>query len=89
MPCAERHHPAVDPDRLRIGREAVVALVERAPPDAILTSGRFLNALALDMAIGGSTNSLLHLPAIATKLGISSGWRKSTACARRRPTSAG
>jgi len=69
--------PAVDPDRLRIAREtgeAVVALVrEDTAPDAILTKQAFLNALALDMAIGGSTNSLLHLPAIAHELGISLG----------------
>ncbi|HEY5493841.1 MAG TPA: dihydroxy-acid dehydratase [Candidatus Anoxymicrobiaceae bacterium] len=69
--------PAVDPDRLRIAREtgqAVVALLnEGTTPDMIMTKQAFLNALALDMAIGGSTNSLLHLPAIAHELGISLG----------------
>ncbi len=66
--------PAVSPDRLRLAREtgqALVDLVEAGTtPDAILTPGAFDNALALDMAIGGSTNSLLHLPAIARELGI-------------------
>ncbi len=65
--------PAVDPDRLTLARqtgEAVVRLVEAGTtPDSILTPGAFDNALALDMAIGGSTNSLLHLPAIAWELG--------------------
>ncbi len=66
--------PAVDPERLRLAKEtgeALVALVEKhQTPDKILTKKAFYNALAVDMAIGGSTNSLLHLPAIARELGI-------------------
>jgi dihydroxy-acid dehydratase len=69
--------PAVDPDRLRIAKEtgeAAVRLVEEGiTPGAIMTPGAFRNALALDMAIGGSTNSLLHLPAIAGEMGITLG----------------
>ena len=66
--------PAVDPDRLRIAKEtgmALVRLVEAGTtPDQIMTLDAFKNALAVDMAVGGSTNSLLHLPAIAHELGI-------------------
>lgn len=66
--------PAVDPDRLRLAKatgEALVRLVESGTtPSSILTPRAFDNALALDMAIGGSTNSLLHLPAIARELDI-------------------
>jgi len=48
-----------------------VRLVEAGTtPDTIMTLKAFENALALDMAIGGSTNSLLHLPAIAHELGL-------------------
>jgi len=65
---------AVDPERLRIAREtgaAVVRLVEDdVRPGSILNEKAFRNALAVDMAIGGSTNSLLHLPAIAKEAGI-------------------
>jgi len=43
-------------------------------PRHILTSGAFENALAVDMAIGGSTNTTLHLPAIAREAGISLTW---------------
>lgn len=66
--------PAVDPARLVLAKEtgeALVALVDSdTRPSTILTRRAFQNALALDMAIGGSTNSLLHLPAIAHELGI-------------------
>ena len=66
--------PAVDPERLRLAKETGEALVrlieEGVTPADILTETAFFNALAVDMAIGGSTNSLLHLPAIARELGI-------------------
>jgi dihydroxy-acid dehydratase len=66
--------PAVDPDRVRLAKDAgaaVVSLVERGVvPSEIMTAKAFHNALAVDMAIGGSTNSLLHLPAIANEMGI-------------------
>ncbi len=40
-------------------------------PSAILTKEAFQNAISLDMALGGSTNTTLHLPAIAKEAGIS------------------
>lgn len=39
-------------------------------PRDIMTLGAFENAIAVDMAIGGSTNTVLHLPAIAHEAGV-------------------
>ena len=52
------------------GRAAVRAVREGLTPRKILTRAAFLNAVALDMALGGSTNSALHLPAIAASAGV-------------------
>lgn len=61
--------PAVDADRIRLGKWAgqqVMALIEMdLRPEHILTRAAFENAITLDMAVGGSTNTVLHLPAIA------------------------
>jgi len=66
--------PAVDTERLRIARDtgtALVALVENGvTPANILSAKAFYNALAVDMAIGGSTNTLLHGKAIAVEAGV-------------------
>lgn len=66
--------PAVDPARLHLARETGAALVRLVEgderPGSILTDKAFRNALAVDMAIGGSTNSLLHLAAIAREAGV-------------------
>lgn len=61
--------PAVFSDRLRLAKKSgmqVVELVKKdIKPSDILTEDAFMNAVSLDMALGCSTNSLLHLPAIA------------------------
>ena len=61
--------PAVYADRTWIAKQtgqAVVQLVKnKIRPRDILTRAAFHNAIATDMALGGSTNSALHLPAIA------------------------
>jgi len=66
--------PAVHAARVRLARAAGKAVMElwRADvrPRRILTEAAFANALTLDMALGGSTNSLLHLPAIAHEAGL-------------------
>jgi len=66
--------PAIDAARIRIanatGEVAVQLAKAETAPAEILTDRAFHNALAVDMAIGGSTNSLLHLPAIAYEVGI-------------------
>jgi len=66
--------PAVDAARLRLAKEAgmrVVELVrEGLKPSDILTREAFENAIAVDMAFGGSSNTALHLPAIAHEAGV-------------------
>jgi dihydroxy-acid dehydratase len=66
--------PAVHADRLRAAEatgEAAVALIRSGlTPDRILTAGAFENALRVLLAIGGSTNALIHLTAIAGRLGV-------------------
>jgi dihydroxy-acid dehydratase len=66
--------PAVFAERLRLAKEAgmaVMNLVEKdIKPSDILSDDSFRNALAVDMALGCSTNSILHLPAIAHEAGI-------------------
>lgn len=66
--------PAVYAERVRLAKLAgmkVMKLVEKnIRPSDIMTEKAFENALAVDMALGCSTNSVLHLPAIAHELGI-------------------
>lgn len=66
--------PAVKAERLRLAKragEAVMNLVSNdIRPRMILTRDAFANALAVDMAIGASTNTVLHLFAIAAECGI-------------------
>lgn len=52
------------------GRRVVEMVREDLKPTDILTAGAFQNALRVAMAIGGSTNSLLHIPAIAAEQGL-------------------
>lgn len=66
--------PAVYAERIRLAKYAgmkVMELVERdIKPSDILTRKAFENALTVDMALGCSTNSVLHLPAVAHEVGI-------------------
>jgi len=66
--------PAADSRRLAIaeesGRRAVEMAREDLRPSKILTREAFENAIRVDMAIGGSTNAIIHLVAIAGRLGI-------------------
>lgn len=66
--------PAVDARRLSIaelsGRRAVAMALEDIKPSHIMTRDAFENAIAVDMAVGGSTNAIVHLIAIAGRLGI-------------------
>ena len=66
--------PAVHAKRLRLAKsagKAVVSLVEKSlNPREIMTLEAFKNAIAVDMAFGGSSNTALHLPAIAHEAGI-------------------
>jgi dihydroxy-acid dehydratase len=65
---------AVDSARLRLAKEAGMQVMELVgkgiKPRDIATLEAFKNAIAVDMALGGSTNTVLHLPAIAHEAGI-------------------
>ncbi len=52
------------------GRRIIQMLREDLRPSKIITKEAILNAVMVDVAIGGSTNSVLHLPAIAAELGV-------------------
>jgi len=52
------------------GRRAVELVKKNIRPRSIMTKKAFYNAVRVDMAIGGSTNTALHLPAIAKESGI-------------------
>jgi dihydroxy-acid dehydratase len=66
--------PAVMADRLRhaeaSGARAVAMAAEGLTPDKIMTPQAFANALRVLLAIGGSTNGLIHMTAVAGRLGI-------------------
>jgi len=66
--------PAVDAARLRLAKEAGMKILElirkNIRPRDIATLTAFKNAIAVDMALGGSTNTVLHLPAVAHEAGI-------------------
>jgi dihydroxy-acid dehydratase len=67
--------PAVTGARLRLAKQAgmrIMGLIEEdLRPRDILTEEAFENAIAVDMAIGGSTNTVLHLPAVAHAASVS------------------
>ena len=66
--------PAVYSERIRLAKHAGMQIMELVKKDIkprdIMTKEAFLNALTVDMALGCSTNSMLHLPAIAHECGI-------------------
>ncbi len=66
--------PAVYSSRIELAKHAGMAVMEMLEknirPLDIMTEKAFMNALAVDMALGCSTNSMLHLPAIAHECGI-------------------
>ena len=66
--------PAVYSERIRLAKYAgmkVMELLEKnIRPRDIMTKEAILNALTVDMALGCSTNSMLHLPAIAHEVGM-------------------
>ena len=66
--------PAVYSERIRLAKHAGMQIMELVKNDIkprdIMTEKAFLNALTVDMALGCSTNSMLHLPAIAHEAGV-------------------
>ena len=66
--------PAVYSERIKLAKHAGMAVMEMLKRDIrprdIMTKDAILNALTVDMALGCSTNSMLHLPAIAHEVGF-------------------
>ncbi len=81
--------PAVTADRIRIaertGTQAVAMIQAGLTPDRILTEKAFENALMVLLAIGGSTNGIVHLAAIAGRCGIRIDMSKVDALGRNIP----
>ena len=66
--------PAVYSERIKLAKKAGMKVMEMLEknirPRDIMTKEAFMNALTVDMALGCSTNSMLHLPAIAHEAGV-------------------
>ena len=66
--------PAVYSERIKLAKHAGMKVMEmyekNIRPRDIMTKEAFMNALTMDMALGCSTNSMLHLPAIAHEAGV-------------------
>src|SRR5436190_7774577 len=81
--------PAPDSRRLTMaemsGRRAVELVLEDLRPSQIMTRQALENAITMDMAIGGSTNAVVHLIAIAGRLGIELTLDEFDAISRRTP----
>jgi dihydroxy-acid dehydratase len=81
--------PAVDPAReahaARVGEAAMSALENGIRPREVLSFEAFENAIAVDAAMGGSTNAVLHLLAIAREAGVKLGIEDFDRVARRTP----
>lgn len=81
--------PAVHAARLRLAKQAGMKIVEllrhNLRPRDLLTPEAFHNAVTVDMALGCSTNSLLHLPAIAHEAGVDFAAIDINAISRRTP----
>ncbi|MCI8652176.1 MAG: dihydroxy-acid dehydratase [Angelakisella sp.] len=81
--------PAVHSGRLRLAKDSGERIVEMVladrRPSQIMTPAAFANAIAADLMIGCSTNTTLHLPAIARELGIPLSLREFDEASRRIP----
>ncbi len=81
--------PAVDARRLRVAKDTgntIVDLVKKdLRPSSILTEKALENAIMVDLALGGSTNTVLHLSAISMEMGIHLGLDIFDSLARRIP----
>ncbi|MGR3795776.1 IlvD/Edd family dehydratase [Vannielia sp. SX4] len=81
--------PAVSADRRRIAERSGELAVQMAAagltPDKIMTEAAFENALAVLLAVGGSTNAIIHLTAVAGRMGIKIDLDKFDALGRKIP----
>ena len=88
-PLGSAGPPAVDESRDRVARETgrltVEAVKKRRRPSDFLSKKSFENAIALQVAVGGSTNGVLHLLAMAAEAGIDLSIEAFDAISRRTP----
>ncbi|MGL5676241.1 MAG: dihydroxy-acid dehydratase [Cellulosilyticaceae bacterium] len=81
--------PAVFAERIRLAKQAGLAIMKMIEKDIkirdVLTDEAFENALTVDMALGCSTNTMLHLPAIAHEAGVSINLDMANAISNRTP----
>ena len=81
--------PAVYAERIRLAKQSgmkVMELVKKEVlPSQILTQEAFENAVTVDMAFGGSTNTTLHLPAIAREAGLNLSWKTFNEISEKTP----
>ncbi len=81
--------PAVDANHARMatrcGRRIVAMVWDDLKPTDILTRSSFENAITADMAIGGSTNAIIHLVALAGRAGIKLDLKKFDEISQRTP----
>jgi dihydroxy-acid dehydratase len=82
--------PAVYSERIRLAKHAGMKVMELLDkticPRDIMTEKAFYNALTIDMALGCSTNSMLHLPAIAHECDIELNLEKANEISAKTPT---
>ena len=81
--------PAVYAERIRLAKKVGMKIMELVKKDIkprdILTEKAFENAFTVDMALGGSTNTILHLPAIAYEADIKFDLNKINSISERTP----
>jgi len=81
--------PAVYAERIRLAKKSGIKIMEllkkNIKPRDIMTPKAFENAFTVDMALGGSTNTILHLPAIANEAGIKFDLKKINEISERTP----
>jgi dihydroxy-acid dehydratase len=82
IPAMDAAHPRMAAD---CGERIVGMITEDLTPQRILTRGAFLNAAAVQMALGGSTNAAVHLLALAGRAGVDLRLADLDAVARRVP----
>ncbi len=78
-------HPAKDEHSVRVGQAVLKALELGIKPRDVLTYEAFENAITLDASMGGSTNAVLHLLAIAHEAGVKLDLRDFDRVARKTP----
>ena len=82
IPAMDSAHPRMAAD---CGERIVAMISEDLTPQRILTRGAFLNAVAVQMALGGSTNAAVHILAMAGRAGVALTLDDLDAMARRVP----